>query len=236
VAGIESNNAVTSAALIIIGDEILTGKVRDENGYVFTKIMFERGVKVERIVVIPDDIATIARFAKEYSLIFDYVCTSGGVPIKEHDDALNYFRIAQINAGRGNVVSDTQKKMLRFPSPCQVFFLSPLWLPLVVVKNVFIFPGVPYLFEKLMTGLACLFEGDRFFREILFTNLSENKIAFDLKSVQDENPDVTIGSYPQMPGKSYSVMISIEGTLETKVHEVVVRLLPLIQGRKTEYV
>lgn len=241
-----------SAALIVIGDEILTGKVKDENSFVFAKTMFEHGVRVPRIIVIPDDIDIIARTVAEYSLHFDYVCTSGGVgpthddmtfdgiasgfslPLVEHHEALSYFQAAQQRANRGDVVSAAQKKMLCFPSPCQVFFIEPLWLPLVVVKNVYIYPGVPYLFEKLMTGLVHLFEAGKFFREILFTDRSEAKIAFDLKKIADQNPDVSIGSYPQMPGKSYNVMVTVEGVDQGKVFCVTAELLPLINGRKTE--
>jgi FAD synthetase len=241
---------VKSAALIVIGDEILTGKIKDDNSLVFAQTMFDRGVRVKRIVIIPDDISLIAESVARYSSSFDYVCTSGGVgpthddmtfegvakgfllPLKEHEEALCHFQEAQERAGRGKDVSDAQKKMLCFPTPCQVFFIEPLWLPLVVVNNVYIYPGVPFLFEKLMTSFAHLFKGRKFFRETLFTDRAEAKIAFALKQMQDQNPDVAIGFYPQMPGKPYNVLITIEGVEQNKVIGVATQLLPLIGGRK----
>jgi molybdopterin-biosynthesis enzyme MoeA-like protein len=112
-----------------------------------------------------------------------------------------------------------------------VYFIEPLWLPLVVVKNVYIFPGVPYLFSKLMQGFAHLFNGGKFFREIVFTDLAESQIAYDLKVLQDNNPDVAIGSYPQALGKPYNVMVTVEGRIEESVNKVTRELIPLIEGR-----
>jgi molybdenum cofactor synthesis domain-containing protein len=242
---------VKKAALVVIGDEILTGKVKDENSFIFAQIMFERGVEVGRIEVIPDVICDIGDTVKRLAQNYDYVCTSGGVgpthddrtfegiaygfslPIKEHSEAVNYFQSAQARAGRGQEISLAQRKMLAFPSPCQVHFIEPLWLPLVIVKNVYIFPGVPFLFTKLIEGFAHLFNGGKFFREIVFTDLAESQIAFDLKIVQDNNPDVAIGSYPQAPGTAYNVMVTVEGRHEKSVNNVAKELIPLIKGRKT---
>ena len=249
--GNSKEDSVKTSALIVIGDEILTGKVKDENSFVFAQAMFDKGVRVERIIVIPDDIEVIADIVRKFSANYDYILTSGGVgpthddktfdgvalafglPICPHSAAINYFHDAQKMAGRGETISDAQMKMLRFPTPCQVHFLKPLWLPLVVVKNVYVFPGVPFLFQTMIDGFIHLFEGGKFFREIIFTDKSESKIAFDLKVVQDQYPDVSIGSYPQMPGKPYNVMITIEGVEEGKVSVVASQLLPLIDGRKT---
>lgn len=240
-----------TAALIVIGDEILTGKVKDENSFVFAKTIFERGVRVKQIVVIPDEIPVIAQTVAQYSKNYDYVCTSGGVgpthddrtfdgvaqafsfPIEEHQEAINYFHNAQVRAGRGEHISDAQKKMLQFPTPCEVFFVEPLWLPLVVVKNVYVFPGVPFLFESLMNGLSYLFKGGKFYRELIYTDKTESSIAWDLKAVQDQHPTVAIGSYPQMPDKSFRVMITVEGIEENIVTSVAQAIVPLIQGRRT---
>lgn len=243
-----------SAALIVIGDEILTGKVKDENTFVFAKTMFERGIRVDRVLVIPDDIPIIAKSVLEYSKIYDYVFTSGGIgpthddktfdgvakafslPLCEHVEAFNYFKEAQIHAGRGDEVSLSQRKMLCFPTPCQIYFIKPLWLPLVVVNNVYIFPGVPTLFEKMITDLSHLFVGSKFYRQLIYTDLSESKIAEALKTIQDNYPETAIGSYPQTPGTPYNVMVSIEGLDEKLVSMVSNKITPLIDGRKTALV
>lgn len=241
-----------TSALIVIGDEILTGKIKDENSFVFAETMFDRGVRVEKIIVIPDDIPTIAKTVSEFSDAHDYVVTSGGVgpthddktfdgvaagfslPIISHEASVKYFRNAQKTAGRGETISDAQMKMLRFPTPCDVHFIEPLWLPLVVVKNVFVLPGVPFLFRTMMKGFSHLFVGGKFYRAIIYTDKSESRIAPDLEAMQNEFPSVAIGSYPQMPDKPYNVMVTIEGVDQKNVDIVSEQLLPLINGRRTK--
>ncbi len=239
-----------SAALVVIGDEILTGKVKDENSFVFANAMFNQGIKVERIDIIPDTIDVIAEAVRNYSARYDYVATSGGVgpthddrtldgvakafqvALKEDSEALRYFKAAQEKAGRGSFVSDAQRKMLLFPEGSQPHFVEPLWLPLIQFKNVYIFPGVPFLFNRLLDGCITLFQGGKFYRELIFTNQSESKIAHDLSKVQEQFSEVSIGSYPQMPGKGFNVMVSIEGEEQHKVKTVTELLLPLIEGRR----
>jgi len=240
---------VKTAALIVIGDEILTGKVKDENSFAFANTMFNRGVSVPRIEVIPDDIDTIAESVKKFADRYNYVCTSGGVgpthddktyegiarafnlSLLEHAQVKEHFLQAQMRANKGNEILPAQKKMLTLPATCEVYFLEPMWMPIVRVKNVYIFPGVPLLFEKYMNGLAHLFDGGQFFREIIFTNQSEVAIAENLSRVQDKFSMVAIGSYPQMPKGTYQVMVSIEGSSKEMVAKATNELLTLIHGR-----
>lgn len=252
LSGVNSSRPVKNAALIIIGDEILTGKVKDENSFIFANAMFNRGVKVGRIEVIPDDILDISKTINNLRSHYDYVCTSGGVgpthddktflgvaeafkrPLKEHEEAIEHYLQAQKQAGRGSTITDAQKKMMILPFPCHVYFVESMWLPLVQVENIYIFPGVPFLFEKYLVSLSSLFEGGRFFRRILFTDQQEAAIAQDLGRVQEKYSDVSIGSYPQIPRRTFGVMISIEGTSEEWVKKATEELVPLIEGRLTE--
>ncbi len=239
-----------TAALLVIGDEILTGKIKDENSVVFAKLMFEQGVRVQKIETIPDQIHIIASSVRYLSQNHSYVCTSGGVgpthddrtfegiahgldkPLIEHQEALTYFKNAQSIAGRGHEINNAQRKMLIFPSPCQLYFLKPLWLPLVQVDNVYIFPGVPGLFSKLITNFAWLFTGSKFYRELIYTDQSESLIAQGLSQVAESMPELSIGSYPQMPTKSYHVMISVEGESQEQVNQATKLLLAIVNGRR----
>ncbi|MCA9508138.1 MAG: competence/damage-inducible protein A [Myxococcales bacterium] len=239
--------------LIVIGDEILSGKIKDENSFVFTSVMFERGVKVERIEVIPDQLEAIADTVKRFSSLYDYVCTSGGVgpthddrtlegislafrkPLIEHQEAFRYFQLAQEKAGRGSVVSDAQRKMLAFPKGSKVYFVEPLWLPLIQLRNVYIFPGVPFLFERLLKHNSYLFDGSQFFRELIATDKSESTIAHDLSTIQDQFNEVQIGSYPQSPQKDFRVLVSVEGENKDQVLTVANLLLSVLDGRRVLY-
>lgn len=239
-----------TAALLVIGDEILSGKVKDDNSFVFAQAMYNQGIKVERIVTIPDQIDVIADKVAKCASKFDYLCTSGGVgpthddktfdgvamglslPLIEHKEALAYFKQQQYQAGKGEEVSLTQRKMLSFPTPCTIHFIPSLWLPLVVVKNVYIFPGVPYLFAKMMNHLAHLFQGGQFFYTKIFTNEAESAIANALNLVQNEYPEIAIGSYPQLPDQDHNVMVIVEGQKQEIVDIVVKKLIPLIGGQE----
>lgn len=240
-----------SAAFVVIGDEILSGKVKDENIFVLSRAMHERGVRLNHISVIPDSVPIIAKTIADFSNEYDYVCTCGGVgpthddktflgvatglalPLVLHEQALEYFSECQRKTKSISTVSDVQKKMLTFPNPCTVHFLDPLWLPLVVVKNVYIFPGVPSLFRMMVTGFMHLFMGEKFFVETMFTDHSETQIALMLKDVQDHNEDVMIGSYPRAGCRPYSVMVTVEGLVEQRVKQVSTMLMGLINGRRS---
>lgn len=126
--GENSLNVPKTACLVVIGDEILTGKVKDDNSFEFAKVMFEQGVHLQRILVIPDEIDVIAQCVRTLAEEFDYVATSGGVgpthddktfdgiakafslPMKEHEEALDYFCKSKASAGHGPQVNDAQRK------------------------------------------------------------------------------------------------------------------------------
>jgi len=241
---------VKTAALIIIGDEILTGKVKDDNSLVFARLMFSRGIELKRITVIPDDVAIIAKTIRDFCNTYDYVASSGGIgpthddvtlegvalafnkKLREHSEAIEYFKTAQERAGRGSHISETQLKMLTYPESAQVYFKSPMWLPLIRVENLYILPGVPSLFIRLLEACADLFVGGQFFyREIIYTDRYESSIAPDLSKIQAKFSSTKIGSYPQEPDKSFRVMVTIEGREEQRVQEAAREIMPLIEGR-----
>jgi molybdenum cofactor synthesis domain-containing protein len=240
---------VKTAALIIIGDEILTGKVKDENSLVFAKLMFSQGIELKRIIIIPDEVAIIASSVREFCNTYDYVASSGGIgpthddmtlegvslglnkKLCQHDEALSYFQAAQESAGRGSHISDIQLKMLTYPESSHVYFAKPMWLGLIRVNNLYILPGVPSLFKRLLEAWAHLFVGDKFFRQVIYTDRFESSIAADLAKIQTKFSTTKIGSYPQEPDKSFRVIVTIEGREEQRVLEAAREILPLIQGR-----
>lgn len=238
-----------TAALIVIGDEILTGKVRDENSFIFANTMFNRGVRVPRIITIPDDVDIIADSVRSFSLNYSYVCTSGGVgpthddrtheaiakafnrPLVRNEATAKHFLQSSTDPNKEKLLLEAQEKMLMLPRLSEVYFLPPMWMPLTRVENVFIFPGVPVLFERYMLGFAHLFSGMKFFRKTLYTDKTEIAIAKVLSIVQEKYKTLSIGSYPQIPRKDYGVMVTIEGSDEKLVDEACTEVFSLISGR-----
>lgn len=224
------------ASALIIGDEILSGKVQDENSIVLARMLFERGVRLSRIEVISDDIEEIAASVKRLSDAYDYVFTSGGIG-PTHDDktyeaiakafnlemAYHEVVLAQFSEQHRLFLSEkpfnlARKKMALLPRPCEIIQTEGLWLPLVVVKNVYILPGVPSLFEKLIHGIKNRFHGPAIERILIYTLSAEGDIATDLENIQNTFPKVAIGSYPRT-NDAYKVMISLEGTDHQAVQE-----------------
>lgn len=239
----------SNAALLLIGDELLTGKVRDENGYLFAQTMFQNGVHLSAIEVIPDTEKVIAERLNYFRTRCTYVATSGGIgpthddrtlnaiadafqtPLVLHEPSYRFFSEHLKKAGRNQEISLAQEKMLCYPSMAEVFHCEPMWLPLIKVENVFIFPGVPSLFRNLLEGFSHLFLGGKFYLEIIHTDYSESVIAVPLEEVQNKFASIKIGSYPQASDAPCRVKVTVEGENEIEVKEATQLLVGLIGGR-----
>ncbi|KAJ2898831.1 hypothetical protein IWW38_001211 [Coemansia aciculifera] len=182
-----TSNSLT-AALCVIGDEILNGKTLDINSYFFAKRCFELGVAVEKIEVVPDTYAAISSSVQSLSRSHDIVFTSGGIG-PTHDDitykavgrafgsSLEYHadtlaRMRRIMSGtiadpRGTAEQVAAARMALFPAGATVVYpCEEYWVPVVSVSgNVHIFPGIPKLFENLvdayLPSLVVNLSGDR---------------------------------------------------------------------------
>ncbi|MFN7146897.1 MAG: molybdopterin-binding protein, partial [Myxococcota bacterium] len=156
-----------TAAVIVIGNEILTGKFADENGPYLVRRLRELGVDLGRIVVIPDVIEVIASEVRAASSTFDHVFTSGGVG-PTHDDltfpaiAAAFDRPLERNAALVKVIEERSKgplttaayRMAEVPVGAELWWDGDVLFPLVVMKNVAIFPGVPSLFRLKFEAVA----------------------------------------------------------------------------------
>ena len=145
---------------MIIGDEILTGKVRDANGPLLIDLCRDLGVCLERLVYIPDDIEVIAAEVRSCSEQFDAVITSGGVG-PTHDDrtvaaVAHAFGVAverhpeleaMIRAWWGKRFTVAALRMADMPEGSRLLYGDDGLLPLVVFRNIYLIPGVPRLFE-----------------------------------------------------------------------------------------
>jgi len=239
---------MTTAGALIIGDEILSGKVHDKNSHVLSKVLFERGVRLQSIETIPDDVDEIVFRVKHLSKKYDYVFTSGGIG-PTHDDK-TYASIAKVfnrqlvyhqetidalsnhlkQKGYDGSVSDARKRMALLPTPCKIISIANLWVPLVVVDNVYILPGVPELFELMLFAAKENFSGTKLTRRLVYTHLKEDDIAFLLEEIQCAYPEIAIGSYPQYRDVGYKVMVSCEGESQELVCTVAELICSRVEG------
>lgn len=243
-------NKVT-AACVIIGDEVLNGKICDTNSRYFAKFCFQNGIKLQEIITIGDNeqqiIDTVQRLRSKYN----FIVTTGGIG-STHDD-ITYECLAksfdlpcvidpilkQKMQEKSNPEARLSKqalsdyyKMATLPMGKIVknYYVSDdLWVPVCSINSqVFVFPGIPQLFEKMLNGLKPILtdlfklsninESNNFIRFFVTTKLTESMISHGLSIIQDEadkvSSEIKIGSYPHF-GMGFNT-ISILGELKDK--------------------
>jgi len=233
-----------TAGIIIIGDEILTGKVQDSNSFFLTKELWSQGINVCRISVIPDLTNEIAREVRSFSEKYDYVFTSGGIG-PTHDD-ITIEGISQA-FGVKSVISDTlrkvleqrhsvltpaQLKMAEVPEGAELLNDGDMKFPLIRFGNVFIFPGIPELLRKKFHAVAPRFRGRRIFIRRIYFKESESVLACYLNEIVAGEKGVKIGSYPVIGEQEYTVMVTLECTDEIKLDATTRGLLAKVPKEK----
>jgi len=232
-----------TAGILVIGNEILSGKVVDTNSPYLCRELRTLGVDVERIVTIPDEIDVIALHVRAMSDAYDFVFTSGGIG-PTHDDltvdgvAAAFGRpvehsdsIAQrIQRATGETPNQSQLKMAQVPKGARLIDSGDLWFPLVVVENVYVLPGIPELLRKKFESTRDRFRGVPFVLKRVYVKQMESEIAEQLHELLREFPQLQLGSYPRIQEESFRVLL----TLESRDAGYVQRALDSLLGRLPE--
>jgi molybdenum cofactor synthesis domain-containing protein len=212
-----------TGGILIIGNEILSGKIADTNSTYLCRELRALGVDVERILTIPDDVDTIAEEVRKMSEAYDFVFTSGGIG-PTHDDLTidgiaKAFRrsielsdsiAARIERAQRQKPNESQLKMARIPDGAQLVDAGDFWFPVVIVENVHIFPGIPELLRKKFESIRDRFQGVPVLLKRVFVKRMESDIAASLHEVLGEFPELMLGSYPRIGEKSYRVLLTLE--------------------------
>jgi len=213
-----------TAGIIVIGNELLTGRTLDQNARYLASELYGLGVNLKRILVVPDDVDDIAEAVRQCSREFDYVFTSGGVG-PTHDDvtiagiARAFGRpivpdpqlVALIRAFSGDKTDAARLRMAEVPEGTRLIQGPGLRWPVLVLHNVFIMPGIPEVFRRKFDAIRDRFRSAPRFTASIRTQEDEFDIAPRLGEVAAGNPDVLIGSYPAAGKQGDSVTILIEG-------------------------
>jgi len=212
-----------TAGILVIGNEILSGKVVDTNSPYLCRELRTLGVDVERIITIPDDIDVIAEHVRALHEAYDLVFTSGGIG-PTHDDltidgiAKAFGRktehseaiAARLERAAGKSLNASQLKMAQIPAGAMLIDAGDLWFPLVVVENVYIFPGIPELLRKKFESARERFRGVPFVIKRVYVTRMESEIAQQLHELLAEFPELLLGSYPRIQEESFRVMLTLE--------------------------
>jgi molybdenum cofactor synthesis domain-containing protein len=224
-------SAHPTAAILLIGNEILSGKVEDENARFLTRELRALGVSLRRIEVVPDDSGEIADSVRALAARFEHVFTSGGVG-PTHDDVTlaavaDAFGMemrrhpeleALLRAGYGDRLHERDLRMADIPAGARLEYgpgggradARTPW-PVIVVRNVWILPGVPSIFRRKFEAVRELFRAAPIHGRALFSRAGEGPIAGALDEAVAAFPEVEIGSYPHPEAQDYKVKITIDG-------------------------
>lgn len=220
-----------TAAALIIGNEILGGKIKEANVFELARLLRRCGVTLARVVVIPDDIATIAHDVRELSRRFDHVFTSGGVG-PTHDDVTmaaiaSAFDVGVVREPRmekllrehyGSAITENHLLLANVPDGAEQLYLDRSPWPLTVFENVWILPGIPEVFEMKLDIVAAHLKGDApFVSRAVFTKLDEAMLKPILDATVAAHPGVDIGSYPRWQDPTYETKVTFDGQDEDAV-------------------
>ncbi|MES1157993.1 MAG: competence/damage-inducible protein A [Haliangium ochraceum] len=216
-----------TAAVLLIGDEILSGKVEEENARYLVRELRALGVSVKRIEVVPDELDEIAATARVLSARFDLVFSSGGVG-PTHDDVTlpgmaaafgrPLVRHAELErlltAAFGDHLHPRDLRMADVPAGSRLEYGpendGTTW-PVVVVENVWILPGVPTIFRRKFEAIRELFRARPIYSRAVYSRQSEGPIADAMDAVVAAFPSVAVGSYPHVDARDYKVKITLDG-------------------------
>lgn len=211
-----------TAAVVIIGDEILSGKFADENGPYLIGRLRALGCDLKRLAIVSDAPADIANEVRRNSASVDHVITTGGVG-PTHDDRTmegvalafdvpleQHPELVSLLGTYGLPPTDTNLRMATLPRGASLVVGTGAVFPVVRMQNVWIFPGVPRLLHVKFEQVASAFAGEQVRCHRLFTNEHETDIAQLLMDVAHAFPTVSIGSYPRFGEGNYRVIVTLE--------------------------
>jgi molybdenum cofactor synthesis domain-containing protein len=230
-----------TAGMIVIGNEILSGKVTDTNTPYLARELRALGVTLRRIVTVSDEPPEIAAAVRELGPRYDVVFTSGGVG-PTHDDvtmegiALGLDRKVirhPLIEGRlrefyGDKVNEARLKMSEVPEGSELIVDGRLGFPTIKCENLYILPGIPEIFEQKFQALRERFVATPYILKVVYTREGEGGIAQHLNATLAAFPQLLLGSYPKIGHPEYAVKLTLESKDAEYVDRALAHLLALL--------
>ena len=237
------------AGIIIIGNEVLSGRTKDINTSTISTWLNSLGIEVKEVRIIPDDEKIIIGTVNELRKKFNYIFTTGGIG-PTHDDItaqsisnafnLEYgfhkeaFSILESYYKPGEF-TDGRQKMAKMPTTAKLILNPSSGAPGFYVENVFCLPGVPSILKSMLGGLNnILVGGDPVLSKTLNLRTVESEIAKSLTDVQNKNKEVEIGSYPFFRAGKLGVSIVLRSTDQDKIDECNDQILKFVIAKDIE--
>ena len=245
------NKVKVNAAILIIGNEILSGRTQDTNTSTIATWLNSIGVNVAEVRIIPDIEKTIVDTLNLLRSTYDYVFTTGGIgPTHDditaqsvskafgikyeiHQEAFKileaYYKPGEFNEGR--------QKMVWMPQNSKLILNPTSGAPGFSVENVYSLPGVPSILKSMLGGLTNDIVGGEPIKSLTISlRTVESEIANSLTNVQNDNQDVEIGSYPFFQAGKLGVSIVIRSEDQKKIDNCNLQILKFVNEKKIEVV
>ena len=240
-----------TASILIIGNEILSGRTQDKNVVILSEWLNKLGVKTKEVRVIPDVETTIIETVNHLRNNFNYVFTTGGIG-PTHDDITaesiskafnrNYefhkdaFRILEEYYLPGEF-NEGRQKMAKMPADAKLILNPSSGAPGFFVENVFCLPGVPLILQSMLGGLKyAIVGGNPVLSDTINLKTVESEIAKQLTKIQNDNKEVEIGSYPFFRAGKLGVSIVLRSEKQEKINECKKDILKLVEKKNIKII
>jgi molybdenum cofactor synthesis domain-containing protein len=235
--------ATPTAGVVVIGNEILTGKTADTNSPYLCRELTFLGIDVRRLCTIPDEFDLIGALVQEFSQAYTWVFSSGGIG-PTHDDltipaiaaafGVPVVRVPRLEAlireHYKERVTEDHLLMAQVPEGAELIEISGLYYPQVQFRNIFILPGVPQLLQFKFNAIKTRFRGRPVILHEIFMKADEGVIAASLRETANRFSQVLIGSYPSFIRSEYSVKVTLEGREPALVEAALAELNARLRG------
>jgi molybdenum cofactor synthesis domain-containing protein len=234
-----------TAGLVVIGDEVLSGRTRDANTAYLGHGLNEIGIQLREVRVVSDQYDDIAHAVNELRVRFDYVFTTGGIgpthdditaeavarafglPLEPHPEALARLE-RRYGPGEFN---ESRRRMANTPRGATLIDNPVSGAPGFQIDNVFVMAGIPRIMQAMFDGLSHrLVGGAPLGSRTLGTSLPEGTLAGPLSALQDDYPDVRIGSYPSMGRQGGGVRVVLRATDTAPLDAAFAELTGIVTG------
>lgn len=230
-----------TAQILIIGDEILTGRTADTNSGYLARALFVRGVRVLRVEVIPDNLVLISQWVRERHGLSDFTFIAGGIGGTPDD----VTRLAVANGlgvdlernpiaekillkYYGDRVNADRMSMADLPVGCELIENSVTHAPGFKIKNIYVFAGIPKILHAMFESVAHEFSGALLYEEELKLLVGEGDIARHMVTLNKEFPLLELGSYPHMDStRDYKTLLVFRSSDKTLVLKAISRFKEL---------
>lgn len=235
-----------TAGIIIIGNEILSGRTQDVNVAYIARRLADLGIQLKEVRIIPDDVAIIIDTVNKTRAAFDYVFTTGGIG-PTHDDITSdciaaafgvpneihepSFKLLESHYGKENF-NTARQRMAHLPRGAEPIVNLVSLAPGYRIGNVYVMAGVPRIMQAMFEQIApTLQHGQPIISKSCYGyNVTEGQIAHDLTDTQNQFPQVDIGSYPFYESKEkHGVTLVIKGQDQRAVNQAFESVYKLLQ-------